>query len=127
MIASTDAELAGVSRSRTWRAADRCVTGGDQSITILTAGHETTANAMTFTLYLLLPHPAEQDLLREEVLRVLGERTEPTIEMLDALPQARWVRCRSRCGCCRRRGRWAGKISGRWSWADFICRRNARF
>ena len=62
----------------------------DQAITILVASHETTANAMTFTLYLLAKHPEEQKKLREEVMNVLGQ-IEPTVEMLDRLPRTRWV------------------------------------
>ncbi len=62
----------------------------DQAITILTASHETTANAMTFTLYLLVKYPAEQELLREEMVRVLGGR-EPAVEDLEKLERVRWV------------------------------------
>ncbi|HEY4329130.1 MAG TPA: cytochrome P450 [Phycisphaerae bacterium] len=39
----------------------------DQALTILTAGHETTANAMTFTLYLLAKYPVEQNKLRNSL------------------------------------------------------------
>ncbi len=86
MIGATDAELEGCPvPGHGVRLTDDQLR--DQSITILTAGHETTANAMTFTLYLLAMHPEEQELLREEVVRVLGEKTEPTIEMLEALPR----------------------------------------
>src|SRR6185312_12644740 len=62
----------------------------DQAITILMAGHETTANAMTFTLYLLARHPVEQGRLRAEVRRVLGKR-EAGVGVLDELPYTRWV------------------------------------
>lgn len=62
----------------------------DQCITILTAGHETTANALTFTLYLLAKHPEQQQKLREEVRRVLG-RADPTPDLLDGLVRTRWV------------------------------------
>jgi len=62
----------------------------DQAITILTASHETTANALTFTLYLLAQHSAEQALLREEARAVLGDQT-PTVEMLDRFVRTRWV------------------------------------
>jgi cytochrome P450 len=62
----------------------------DQAITLLTAGHETTANALTFTLYLLARHPQEQHQLREEVRQVLG-RDDPSPATLDALVRTRWV------------------------------------
>ena len=39
----------------------------DEALTLLLPGHETTANALTWTLYLLAKHPAEQDRLREEL------------------------------------------------------------
>jgi cytochrome P450 len=62
----------------------------DQCITILTAGHETTANALTFTLYLLAEHQEEQAKLREEVARVLEDR-EPAAEDAEKLVRVRWV------------------------------------
>jgi len=46
----------------------------DESMTILLAGHETTANALTWTLYLLSQHPAAAERLREELDQVLGDR-----------------------------------------------------
>lgn len=39
----------------------------DQMMTFLAAGHETTATAMTWTVYMLCLHPEVQDRLREEV------------------------------------------------------------
>ncbi|MGN6367244.1 MAG: cytochrome P450 [Phycisphaerae bacterium] len=62
----------------------------DQAITILTAGHETTANAMTFTLYLLAKHPVEQEKLRKEIAQVLADR-DPTLADLDHLKYTRNV------------------------------------
>jgi cytochrome P450 len=82
LIAATDPEARGV------KLTDEQLR--DQSITILTAGHETTANAMTFTLYLLAKHPEEQRKLRAEIRAVLGE-SDPSPELLDRLPRTRWV------------------------------------
>lgn len=45
---------------------------GDQVMTLLLAGHETTALALTFTLYLLAQHPGVERRLRSEVETVLG-------------------------------------------------------
>ncbi len=47
----------------------------DEVVTFFTAGHETTAMALTWTLYLLSRHPAVERELHEEVDRVLGVRT----------------------------------------------------
>ncbi|HXG88865.1 MAG TPA: cytochrome P450 [Vicinamibacterales bacterium] len=44
----------------------------DEAMTILLAGHETTANALTWTWYLLSQHPAVEAALHEELERVLG-------------------------------------------------------
>ncbi len=46
----------------------------DEVATIMLAGHETTANAMNWTLYLLAKHPEVEARLHEEVDRVLGGR-----------------------------------------------------
>jgi cytochrome P450 len=48
----------------------------DHVITLLMAGHETTANALTWTLYLLDRHPEVQDRLRAEVGRLGGRAPE---------------------------------------------------
>ncbi|MFD3717768.1 cytochrome P450 [Streptomyces sp. NPDC058674] len=57
----------------------------DQVLIFLLAGHETTATSLAFALHLLARHPAEQDRAREEVSRVLGDRT-PGAADLDRLP-----------------------------------------
>ena len=49
----------------------------DECVTIILAGHETTANALSFALHLLAQHPAAQQRLHEEAKAVLGDR-EPT-------------------------------------------------
>ncbi len=56
----------------------------DEAITIFSAGHETTANALAWTFYLLSTHPEVMSRVRTEVDRVLGERT-PTVEDLAKL------------------------------------------
>ena len=46
----------------------------DEAMTLIFAGHETTAHALTWTWYLLAKHPGEVDRMREELDRVLGGR-----------------------------------------------------
>ncbi len=47
----------------------------DEVITIFAAGHETSANALSWTFYLLSQHPEVVKKLRTEVAEVLGDRT----------------------------------------------------
>ncbi|MFF3724773.1 cytochrome P450 [Streptomyces erythrochromogenes] len=47
----------------------------DQVLIFLLAGHETTATSLCFALHLLSRHPEQQDRAREEIARVLGDRT----------------------------------------------------
>jgi cytochrome P450 len=47
----------------------------DESMTLFLAGHETTAHALTFALYLLSRHPQEQHRLRQELALVSGSGT----------------------------------------------------
>jgi cytochrome P450 len=47
----------------------------DELVTLLLAGHETTANALNWTFFLLAKNPNVADRLFEEVDRVLGKRT----------------------------------------------------
>ncbi len=51
----------------------------DESITIFLAGHETTANALSWTWMLLAQNPSVEAKLHEELDRVLGGRA-PTVE-----------------------------------------------
>jgi cytochrome P450 len=60
-------------------------------VTLFAAGHETTANALTFTLWLLSQHPAVMERLHDEARAVLGETRLPGIDDLDDLPYARMV------------------------------------
>lgn len=56
----------------------------DECLTLFLAGHETTANALTWTWYLLAQHPEVESRLRQEVGFVLGERV-PTLDDLPRL------------------------------------------
>lgn len=56
----------------------------DEVITIFLAGHETTANAMSFAFYLLAQHPEVHEKINEEVSRVMREDT-MTYEQLNKL------------------------------------------
>jgi cytochrome P450 len=62
----------------------------DEAITLLLAGHETTANALAFSLHLLGRHAGIVGTLREETRTVLGERP-AEIDDLPALPYTRMV------------------------------------
>src|SRR5438128_4476503 len=57
----------------------------DEAMTIFLAGHETTANALTWTWYLLSQAPGVERRLHEEIDRVLEERL-PTVADVDRLP-----------------------------------------
>ncbi|MBZ0291888.1 MAG: cytochrome P450, partial [Anaerolineae bacterium] len=46
----------------------------DEAMTLFLAGHETTANALSWALYLIAQHPEVEAKLIEEVDRVLGRR-----------------------------------------------------
>ncbi len=46
----------------------------DECVTIILAGHETTANALSFALHLLARHPEVQERMHAEAWTVLGER-----------------------------------------------------
>jgi cytochrome P450 len=62
----------------------------DQVVTIFMAGHETTAQALTWTWYLLSQHPAEEATFHAELERVLGGRA-PRFEDLARLRYTRMV------------------------------------
>ncbi|MCX5744750.1 MAG: cytochrome P450 [Proteobacteria bacterium] len=57
----------------------------DEVMTLLLAGHETTANALTWTWYELGRHPAALATLRQELATVVGARA-VTVADLPALP-----------------------------------------
>ena len=62
----------------------------DEVITMVLAGHETTANLLSWTFYLLSKHPEIEARVREEAQRVLGDR-DPTLEAVKTLEYTRMV------------------------------------
>jgi cytochrome P450 len=62
----------------------------DEAMTIFLAGHETTANALTWTWYLLSGHPEVEARLHAELDAALGGRL-PVADDLARLPYARMV------------------------------------
>ncbi|EGJ77062.1 putative cytochrome P450 [Streptomyces sp. Tu6071] len=57
----------------------------DELITLLLAGHETTASTLGWTCYLIDRHPEVRERLHEEAVEVLGDRL-PSYEDLQRLP-----------------------------------------
>ncbi len=57
----------------------------DECLTLFLAGHETTANALTWTFYLLSQNPEKQAKLHEELKQVLQNERVPTVEDLPNL------------------------------------------
>lgn len=82
LLAATDTEGDGAGMS------DRQLR--DEAITLFTAGHETTAVALTFTFYLLSQNPRVEAELHAELDRVLGGR-DPSAEDVERLPFTRRV------------------------------------
>ena len=62
----------------------------DEVVTIFMAGHETTAQALTWTWYLLSLHPAVEAKLHHEIGAILGDRT-PQYEDIAKLRYTRMV------------------------------------
>ncbi len=62
----------------------------DQVITLLLAGYDTTASAITWTWYLLSQHPTIASKLYAEIERTLADR-QPTYEDLAEMPYSRMV------------------------------------
>jgi cytochrome P450 len=62
----------------------------NETITFLLAGHETTANALTWTFYLISRHPEVEQRLLAELAEVLAGRT-PTLEDLPKLTYTKSV------------------------------------
>jgi cytochrome P450 len=63
----------------------------DHVVTLLLAGHETTANALAFACHLLAANPEVQDAVAAEVLTVCGHDGVPTAEGVARLPLTRAV------------------------------------
>lgn len=53
----------------------------DEVVTLLLAGHETTANTLNWTFYLLSQHPEVEAKLHEEIDRVLGRRPAMLVDL----------------------------------------------
>lgn len=62
----------------------------DEALTIFLAGHETTANALTYTWYLLAQHPEVEAKLHREIDEVLGGR-EATLADVEKLTYTQMV------------------------------------
>lgn len=62
----------------------------DEVMTMLVAGHETTANTLAWAWYLLSQHPQVERRLHDELRAALGGRM-PTLEDLPSLPYTRMV------------------------------------
>lgn len=62
----------------------------DEALTLFLAGHETTANALTWTWYLLSQHPDAENRLHEELARVFEGRI-PSADDVENLPYTRRV------------------------------------
>ena len=62
----------------------------DELVTIFSAGHETSANGLAWTLYLLSQHPNIVQRLKEEIQQVLGNRL-PSFADLKQMPYTRQV------------------------------------
>ena len=62
----------------------------DEIITMILAGHETTANLLSWTFHLLSKHPEIERRVSEEAQRVLGDRS-PVLEDVKGLEYTRMV------------------------------------
>lgn len=62
----------------------------DEMKILITAGHETTANALSWTLYLLAKHPEVESRLLEEIAEVTGNNA-PSLEQLSRLEYTKMV------------------------------------
>ncbi|RYO87230.1 hypothetical protein DL766_009156 [Monosporascus sp. MC13-8B] len=53
---------------------------------LMAAGHDTSANILSWSVYIMATKQDIQDKLREEMLRELGEAPEPAYDQIEALP-----------------------------------------
>jgi cytochrome P450 len=58
----------------------------DHSITFVFAGHDTTANALNWMMYLVATHPQVQETLAEELGSALAAGAMPSVELVRSLP-----------------------------------------
>jgi len=63
----------------------------DELITMVLAGHETTANLMAWTFHLLSKHPEIERRVRDEAVRVLGPDGDPKLEDVKSLEYTKRV------------------------------------
>ena len=63
----------------------------DEAVTLFAAGHETSANALSWTLYLLSQHPEVVARLREEADRVVGDGEHPDATQIRQMPYSAQV------------------------------------
>ncbi|AXC14731.1 cytochrome P450 [Acidisarcina polymorpha] len=59
----------------------------DECLTVMLAGHETTANGLSFALWMLAKHPEAQEEVHQEAVRVLGARA----PVADDFPRLRYT------------------------------------
>jgi cytochrome P450 len=71
LLEATDPEATG-GQSGAGKMSDKLIR--DECLTIILAGHETTANVLSFAMDVLTRHPEVQEALHEEAVRVLGAR-----------------------------------------------------
>ena len=57
----------------------------DEVMTIFLAGHETTANALTWTFYLISEHPEIEERLQKEIYSILGNKTDISFDDIQKL------------------------------------------
>ena len=84
-------------------AGERCRTSQlrDEIVTLLLAGHETTANALAWTWYLLARHPEVEARLHAEIDAVLGSGPPAECRRCAGAARSRAWCSQSRCGCIR--------------------------
>ncbi len=62
----------------------------DEVVTMLLAGHDTTALTLTYTWYLLSEHPTARERVHEEVADVVGDER-PTMDHVQSFEYVEWV------------------------------------